>query len=252
MVFKKRQLSFFLQTLPHNMIKRYCFTVGLIICCLSSIEATDYINSRLKYSINLGLTNGFVNSRSGITDHSVIIVNRPSIGASFGGGIRYQLNRSLSLYSGINLMSLESVSYNHYGTHSTTLAGYPQLPLYFAYKFKESPCKRAYFLSVGTVLSLSVHDGFFISQRDASLYFPERRDAVYIKSGLFPLLHLGFGWTTTTKKGREIEYSFHFHRGFHKINRHIIETFNPYRRSTFSYNGTILKFQINWYFGREK
>ena len=233
------------------MFNKYCFAVVLIIS-FCSVEGNDSKNEKIKYSINLGLTNGFVNGKSGITDFGAIIVNRPSIGASFGGGIRYQLNRSLFLYSGINLMSLESVSYNYYGTHSTNLEGFPQLPLYFSYRFKENSCKRAYFLSAGTVLSFSVHDIVWFNQYEANHYFPERTSTVYGNSGLFPLLHLGFGWTTTTKKGREIEYSFHFHRGFREIDRHVIETINPYRRSTFSFNGTILKFQVNWYFGKEK
>lgn len=233
------------------MFEKYCFAIVLLICFCSA-KGNDGNNKKIKYSINLGLTNGFVNGRSGITDHAVIIVNRPSIGASIGGGIRYRFNHSLFLYSGFTYMSLESVSYNNYGTHTTKSEGFPQLPLYFAYRFKENSCKRAYFLSAGTVLSYSVHDAVFFTQYEANQYFPERTRTITGNTGLFPLLHLGFGWTTTTKRGREIEYSFHFHRGFREIDRHVIETINPYRKSTFSFNGTILKFQINWYFGKEK
>jgi len=209
-------------------------------------------NRKFAFSINASYANGFVDGRSGVNDFSFLYFNNIMPGGSLGGGVRYSLNRSFSLYSGLNLIQAETIKFAYWGRRITRGATFLQVPLHVAYHFRPNDCGKSYFVTLGTIITHSNHGGSSLTVYSADDYRPERLRSSIFKSGFFPLLQLGFGWRTISKKGREVEYGFYIHKGFIPIETFTLQSFNPNLTSTFSRNGSLIKFQVNWYFKPRK
>lgn len=200
-------------------------------------------------SINASLNNTFVENLH--REDLILNIKDIKIGGAIGLGIKYNFVDWYYLSINLNILSMESIKYSYYGTSYSSISGYPQIFLTNTFKLTKNPNLNI-IMHLGCGLSTTP-----MNYMDESYYFltdygPERKVTEQGKAGVYPLITTGIGLETKLKKGRIVTYNLMFNKGFIPIAKYKFERISsPQLSNSFEYKGSLLAFQVNWYFKRK-
>lgn len=218
-------------------------------CCFGSLFAQEPKQKKFFYTINVGVQNSFIEKKE-IVDYVGFTPKDISLGFCLGSSLRYVASERLDIYASINLFSFEKIKYKYYGTTYSSMEAFPQVVLKSSFNLTPKLTNHILFY-LGGVVSFNAYSVTSINSESSGVITPSTNRISNSIAGVYPLILSGFGVRTTTKKGRNIDFNLFFHKGFiRKTTFELNRLDEPILTNKFTYQGTLLKFQVNWYINK--
>jgi hypothetical protein len=204
---------------------------------------------RFSFGLNIGANNAFMEGTSKISK-SLIKPSYLSLGANFGGFMKYRYSQNNSLMTMLYLMSFEQTGAIYKQSIWVGLSSSsPGLAIFNLLDLKKTETYSISFLS-GIHLdgmpygSTSIHQYF---NSDGNLELSITNDS---HKGLFTSFCAGLSAERFFKR-RKIGLQVLFQKGFQTRVTNTLRQYNPDSSVTTYYRGAHLKIQLQWYFGKK-
>ena len=214
-------------------------------------QADSFSNKKFEYCIHFGLNETFIGGQNGIIDSYGVTIKDLSVGFTFGGKVKYSINRHIALLTGLTLISFEKTEYKYYGVTYTDGVGKPQIPFILQYYITDRNNNNSWFLSLGALISFEINGSESSRYYPSDIIRPERTVNYTLHSQVNPLLQFGIGKSKISKKNRRTEQILFINKGFKTVSDYQLTRLNPTIKSNFIYRGTTLNYSFRWYFKRK-
>ena len=228
------------------------FILTTLSILFSSITGNQLqAQSNLSFALTANVNNSFIGNQSEVNDFVGYSSYNPNFGFGLGGLMQWKIAPHFDLNTGL-IVDVTSVGYRYYSVFTRTSGTYFNIPLSVQFNIP-SKTNNNFYIQLGTNILISLINSTAHSERlEAEPYLPAYTSTTRTRAGISPQLLTGLGWRCTTHKGRTLEYSFIFNKGFIPVTTIDIHNISEGITSIVESKNTQLKFQVNWYFKHMK